>query len=52
MDLTKMPDNEGAMYAALAVGLLGVLYAMVICLLMVPIMGKLLRMKCQNSKVE
>lgn len=46
------PDNMGALYVALAVGLLGVLYALIISLLLLPILGRLYKIKSSDSEAE
>lgn len=46
------PDNMGALYVALAVGLLGALYALVISLLLLPIMGRLYKIKFSDGEEE
>lgn len=46
------PDNIGALYVALAVGLLGALYALVISLLLLPIMGRLYKIKFSDGEEE
>lgn len=46
------PDNMEALYVALAVGLLGALYALVISLLLLPILGRLYIIKFSDGEEE
>lgn len=43
--LTTTAENRGAMDMALAVGLLGILYGLVFCLLLLPILAGILKIK-------
>lgn len=46
------PGNAGALFVALAVGLLGLLYALIISLLLLPILGRLYKIKFFDSEEE
>ncbi len=47
--VTTTPVNEGGMYAALAVGKLGLLYALIVCLLLLPVLGRIFRIKLSTN---
>lgn len=48
--VSTTPDNVGALFVALAVGLLGLLYALVTSLLLVPILGRLYKIKFSDGE--
>lgn len=45
-----MPNGNGVMCVGIAVSLLGVLYGAIICLIMLPVLGRLYKVKCEMEK--